>query len=77
MGAVRGGFEAREWWGNSGEKEVWCFGRRLCERLGKLRWIAMKVVGVTQGSVMVGAEEFEGCPITRWYQLIFLILRSS
>jgi hypothetical protein len=41
--------------------------RELCERLGKQRWIAVKVVGVTQGSVIVRAEEFQGCPIIRWW----------
>ncbi len=49
------------------EKEVRGLGRGLCERLGKLRWIVVKVVGVTQGSAMVRAEEFQGCPITRWW----------
>ncbi len=32
----------------SGEKEGWCLGRGLCERLGKLRWIVVKLAGVTQ-----------------------------
>ncbi len=49
------------------EKEVWCLERGLFERLGKLRWIEVKVAGVTQGSAMVKAEEFQGCPITRWW----------
>ena len=42
----------------SGGKKIWgkgrsVFGRELCERLGKLRWIVVKIAGVTQGSVMV------------------------
>ncbi len=37
----------------SGEKEGRCFGRELCKRLGKLRWIVVKLAGVIQGSVMV------------------------
>ncbi len=56
----------------SGGKEIWekegrCLGSKLCERLGKLRWIVMKLAGVTQGSVVVRAEEFQGCWITRWW----------
>ena len=51
----------------SGEKEGRCFGRELCERLGKLRWIVVKLAGVTQGSVAVRTEEFQGCRITRWW----------
>ena len=30
-----------------------CLGRELYEGLGKLRWIVVKIAGVTQGSVMV------------------------
>ena len=30
-------------------------GRKSCRRWCKLRWIAVKIVGVTQGSVMVRA----------------------
>ena len=54
-----------------GGKKIWgkgrsVFERGLCERLGKLRWIVVKLAGVTQGSVVVRAEEFQGYRITRW-----------
>ncbi len=54
-----------------GGKKIWGRGRSvlkrgLCERLGKLRWILVKLAGVTQGSVVVRAEEVQGYRITRW-----------
>jgi hypothetical protein len=55
VGTVWSESEAREWWDNSIKKRSPVLGRKLCEKWCKLRWIAVKILGFIQGSVVVRA----------------------